>query len=234
MKPTPLAAILSLCLLVPVGLAGPITNKTGLTGEGSFDGTFTYTITDETHATVIVTLKNTGSDDGSFLTAFAFNNPDDLITDVGFSSSNGNFQLLGGTSYQNGVNAAPFGQFDIGAGLGDNWEGGGTPSDGLAANVMATFTFNLTGIMLNSLTEEDFFNALSAPDGDAHGPEAFIVRFRGGAEGDKVPGAPGSSPTTTTNQTPEPASLVLAGIGAGCMLLNARRFRKRETAEKLA
>ena len=97
------------------------------------------------------------------------------------------FELLGDdTSFQNGVNASPFGYFDIGAGLGDDFEGGGKPQTGVISGQSVTFKFVLMGEGLD-LTAADFLSTLSDPtgqgkvkgQGQGQETEDLVVRFRG-------------------------------------------------------
>src|SRR5262245_37099804 len=109
---------------------------------GHFEGTFTYSPTDATHATLTVALTNPSPPaNGGFLTGFVFNNPTDDITGVTFTSSKSAFKLLGGTHFDNGINGAPYGVFDIGAALGGDFLGGGKPTDGIGVGKTATFVF---------------------------------------------------------------------------------------------
>jgi len=64
-----------------------------------------------------VSLTNTSPAGTGFLTAFVFNNPSDLITNVAFTDDAvfTAFDLIGGPSFQNSIDAQPFGNFDIGA-----------------------------------------------------------------------------------------------------------------------
>jgi hypothetical protein len=141
---------------------------------GNFIGTFTYGAETATAATITIELKNTSPiGNGGYLTGFAFNNPSNDITNVSFYSSNKSFALLGGPNFQNTVKAVPYGYFDIGTALGGNFEGGGKPKDGISVGDTATFTFNLIGTHLGTLTEKSFFSEYSGSG------IAFVTRFRG-------------------------------------------------------
>jgi len=113
--------------------AGFITGVNALNGLGAYEGTFDYNPVDATHGTLKITLKNTSpAANGGYLTAFLFNNPGQHITGATLSSSNLHFQLLGGSSFNNSVNGAPYGRFDLGASTFKSFEGGGNPSNGIA------------------------------------------------------------------------------------------------------
>jgi hypothetical protein len=197
------------------------------TGDGTlghFKLTLSYTAAASgTSADLKVVLQNTSPvANGGDLTAFVFNNPDNLIGKATLSkSSNSNFQLLGAPSFDNGVNGAPFGQFDLGASTFKSFEGGGAPSKGIAVGATGTFTFAFTGTNLNTLDEESFVDALSVPPGDGGGEKFFVARFRGFVNGgsDKVP---------ARAHNPEPGTLTLAGLGIlGLLGAGWRRWRRR-------
>ncbi len=186
---------------------------------GDFTGTFDYSYTNSNSATLIISLTNTSpAANGGYLTGFVFNNPGDKIANVsGYLFSDTDFVLLGlGDS---SVSAAPYGQFDVGAATGGSFEGGGSPSLGIAIGSNATFTFNFTGINLDTLTDMSFFNEWSTGTGAGGGYESFVARFRGFKDGgsDKVPGDPGSP-------VPEPTTMLLFGAGlAGLAAVGRRR-----------
>lgn len=209
-----------ICFLVfssQQGFAIPISGSGDI---GSFEGSWEYDGTN----TLTVTLKNTSDpDNGGYITAFALNNPDDSITGVALlSSTDDDFGVIGGDDFDNDVNCQPLGWFDIGAGIGKNWTGGGKPSDGIGIyDGVQTFTFELTGTGLLSLTTQDFLNALSM---DKQGNELyfFSVRFRGFDDGksDKV--------AASVVPVPESATIILLGTGIVGLGLYRRRLRTRE------
>lgn len=160
---------------------------------------------------------------GGYLTAFAMNIPTSggsSVTGVSLTSAPANFGLIGGPSFNNGINGAPFGRFDFGASTSSSYLGGGNPNTGLGVGQSGTFVFSLTGSGLNSLDVWDFVNAFSFGPPAGHGPEFFLARFRGFSQGgsDKVPGDPGKR-----REVPEPTALLLLGAG----LLGVARARRR-------
>lgn len=207
-----------------VGRADYIAGAGGLEGLGTYAGQVVYTASDSGHATLTIDLWNTSpTAGGGFLTAFAFHNPSGRITGATLATTNANFGLLGGPGYQGGIHASPFGSFDLGASVTDDFLGGGAPVGGIATGEFATFTFALTGVGLDGLTEQSFFGAEAAAGGSSQGPVALLARFRGFANGggDKVPGgledvgppAGGGLPSA-----PKPGTLTLAGIATAAGL----------------
>jgi hypothetical protein len=174
---------------------------------GHFTGSLTYTKTNANSGTLVLTLTNTSAlSTGYYLTAFAFDNPNNKITGVTYSSTDSNFNLIGSASVNGGIKVTPFGTADLGAssdpGAQQPWEGAGSPNNGLAVGKSATFTFKFTGTGVGDLTEKDFVTALTdSPEG---GGSVFLpVRFRGGQGSDKVGAV----------VVPEPASLVVGLSG---------------------
>ena len=216
-----LVGIVCVFLLFPkLSFAISFESGGGVEGLGSFTGSWDYSFTDSENATLTVTLANTSDDgNGGFITAFAFNNPDDSITGVTLSSTDTDFGLIGDLSFDNSINAAPFGHFDIGATVDGSWIGGGDTVLGIDTvnpDDPETFTFTLTGTDLDLLTIGDFINELSVlPPGDS--PQYLAVRFQSfeNEGSDKVPAVP------------EPGTVLLLGSGlVGLALYGRKRFRK--------
>jgi hypothetical protein len=199
-----------LFLLPQSGRAISIIGNTAGSTEiyGNFTGDLTY---DPDLATLTVTLTNTTSGfDQGFLTGFLFNIPDNHnidaeLTDSDFSS----FEFL---FKKDKLKASPFGKFDIGAALGGNFLGGGDPHDGIGIGETGTFIFTFKGSNLDSLTDQDFVDALSSKG------EFFVARFKGIEPGDL------SNKVTAT--VPEPATLLLVGSGIALLGLWGRRKSK--------
>ena len=222
-------AVICVLVLVPAVIeAVPITIS-GTGNLGSFTGTFDFVPTDDTSGTVAISLTNTSpAANGGFITAFVFNIPAGAdVTSAVVASSDGDFDdpgdLLGGPSFLDSVNGAPFGQFDIGGSTGGAFEGGGKPTVGIPAGGSATFTFSLTGTGLSSLTAASFLSALSAPPGAGGGIEDFVVRFRGFNNGgsDKVPNNGGDE--DVPGDVPEPSTSLILTLGLA--LLSTFNFR---------
>jgi hypothetical protein len=208
---------MALLLVAPgVANAAPIT---GVGTLGSFTGTFDY---NPGTATLDISLTNTSPlANGGYITALAFNNPDDLITGVVLVSSDGDFGEIGGAGlddYQNDIMVSPFGFADIGASITGDWLGGGSPVTGIAVGSTVTFSFTFTGSGVGALTTADFMNTFMT----GGPPDWLLVRFRGFEDGgsDKV-----SAVGFPVVPVPEPSSLTLLGGGIAMMIARRRRAR---------
>jgi hypothetical protein len=220
--------------LLAQGRAELLTSAPGLNGLGSFSGTFDYVAADAGNATLTVVLTNASPvPNGGYLTAFAFNNPLNLITGVVLTPSDLDFGLIADGDFNNGIRAQPFGRFDIGASTSRRWRGGGSPSEGIGVDSSATFSFALTGSNLDTLTASSFFDVFSE-NAKRGGPKSFIARFRGFEDcgNDKVPGLIGISALDEpcddpppTDQ-PEPGTLILLGIGV-CSLVGFASVKRK-------
>ena len=198
---TALTAIFFLVLAIPaLAFDDPFVDSVYLLpsmsseGAGFFDAELVYVPFNENTARLIVTITNYSSPmNGGYITGFAMNNPSDKIStvyptdDSGFNEA---FEVIGQDAPYNAVKAVPFGLFDFGAAIGGNFLGGGSPEDGLPADMgfeSHMFAFNLTGDNLDTLTAEDFVNEPSKRKGGEN-VGVFAVRFKGFEDGssDKV------------------------------------------------
>ena len=225
------SALLGALLLAPsAARAVPISGSAGLNGLGSFTGTFDYTpdAVLDTIGTITIVLNNTSPLFDGFLTGFVFNLPDGVtVTAASLNTpptSDPDFAPLGALTFNNNVNGAPFGHFDIGAAVGGNFQGGGNPSDGIAAGSSGTFQFALIGEGLLGVTSADFLSSLSVPPGAGEGLTPFEVRFRGFVR--ELETEPDSDHVPLDTPIPEPGTLILVSLGLAT--LSARRLHSRK------
>lgn len=209
------AAVVAILGLASASFAGPVNIQADMgnstEGLGNFTGTVEYTFTGGTTGSLVVELTNTSAaSNGGYLVAFLFNiNSSDAGASATLSSTtDADFENITG----DGLNGAPFGIFEAGAGLNGTFLGGGNPAPGIAVGATETFTFDVVASDASTLDTMDFLSGSSEFD--------FVVRFRGFEDGgsDKVP--------ATTTIIPLPAPFVLAAIGlpvAGWMSWRARR-----------
>src|SRR5262245_3370958 len=105
-------ALFIVALCTAEARAGLIQGVVGTERLGNFDGRIEYAAVDASHATLTVELWNTSpAANGGYLTAFAFNIPSDSISGITLTSTNPNFQLLGGASSHGTIHAPPYGSF---------------------------------------------------------------------------------------------------------------------------
>lgn len=199
----------------------PITGNTANSTEGlgNFSGSFDYSFTNDTIATIIVNLTNISPvANGGYLTAFAFNNPNNSITGAILSSTSPNFGLIGTPDFDNTISGSPFGDFDAGSSTGNSWLGSGNPTTGIAIGSSETFTFSLTGSGLSGLTTQDFIDELTSSPSEQN--YWFAARFRGFENdgSDKVP--------ADTPPIPEPGTILLLGSGLLGLFGLRKRFKK--------
>ncbi|MFM9958891.1 MAG: hypothetical protein ACKVZJ_12540 [Phycisphaerales bacterium] len=201
-----LASALSLLAAAGAANAGIMIGSNASAGEGNTNATFTgtldYTPNTATTGTLTVVLTNTTAPAlNARLTAFVFNigsalSPSSLLlTQVGANLSN----ISGGS-------ANPFGSSYVGgAGTGGQFEGGGSPNNGIAPGNSGTFTFRITTTSAPALTASDFLTGPYNHD--------FVVRFRGLADG---------------SSSKIPATIVPApGVGAMALMSVCAMARRR-------
>jgi hypothetical protein len=146
-----------------------------------------------------IILTNTSSDaNGGFLTADAFNLPDDIqVTAFTGDPVFTGFTLSGGD-----INVQPFGsrEFVLSATSG-TWEGGGSPSGGIPVDKSATFMLRLS----EDIDDTDLVSIFNSE----------AIRFRGFEDGgsDKTGVTPADLSVTPFSPAPEPATLFLLGSG---------------------
>lgn len=201
------SAIAAACVLTAnpaqasVVITGDVSGSAENTGA-TFSGELAYTHIGGSVGELTITLTNdTPLGVGGRLTAivFRFDTVDAFASTLLLSST------VSGMTDTGVVNGAPFGTFMGGAGTGGQFEGGGSPSNGLAIGASATFVWAINASDAGSLTDLSFINAADQP--------SLVARFRGLADGgsDKVPGT----------LVPAPGSLAL--LGAGLLVAGRRR-----------
>jgi hypothetical protein len=193
---------------------------------------------------VRITLTNTATAaSGLHLDSVAFNLPGGasvssvtLTKSAGLSSS---WQVNGGPpaggNFSNDISTGPFGNLDVGAGIGSTWHTSGTATNGLkpgnTTGSTGTFTFDLVGTGLNAITADALLAALSDS-----GVAGLAVRYRTSDPnhpGDKVLAkkafTPPPPPPPPPGVVPAPPAVILALAGVGC-LLGRGAFRRKPAA----
>ena len=212
--------------LVMLLLASPVSASLSVVGDnshpnsnglGNFSMLFSYSASDANNATITLQITNTTDPlIGGFLTAMAFGNPSDLITDLTLHSTT----LATFDNVFEDVNVEPFGTQDFAVATTNTWIGGGSPNGGIAVGQTATIVLNATGTGLDTISETDFWDAVSTGDPSQDKAQAFIARLRGlnsDPDSDKVPGG-------SRNLIPEPGSLTI-WCSMGIIGLGLRRRR---------
>ena len=212
---------LALLLLIQVQsnaditLTSDVSNSTDKGNNTTYVATVTLT-TDATHhkETLDFLVKNTSSSSvGGYLTGIVLKEVSGATYVSGsYLTNNSHFSLVTNAS------ASPFGTFPVGAALGGNWLGGGSPNNGIAANGGTgdfKFTFSYTG---TAPTETDWKNILNG--------NGFVARFKGLTNGgsNKVPDI-ASTGVSTDSVTPEPSTFVIAALGTLGFLAYGLRCR---------
>lgn len=199
----------ALTALATVALAGSASaglttaaymGENGVERMGAFTASVTFDYSGGSSAYLSITLTNTTSSSyGGYITAFALSTPTGCVVSTMLSSSSEAFKSLEGP-----VNTAPFGTFEAGAAIGNTWNGGGTPQNGLGIGQSATFMFLVSGSPID-LTMLSAGDVLRTEFGLGSG---LAVRFRGmdGGGSDKVLGF----------FIPGPGGLVALAMGAAC------------------
>lgn len=177
---------------------------------GQYSGSMTFSHTGGTSATVTVTLKNlesTGA--GGKLTGFVFGAPSisgltyGLVSVPSIPNASKTWRLATGR----GAAANPFGQYQLGAAIGGDFLGGGSPNTGLAVGQTGTWVFSVVGSesSLASIVAANFWSSNEF---------GFVARFRGFDDGgsDKTPGVV-IPPQELVTVVPVPAPVLIAGAG---------------------
>lgn len=181
----------------------------GLEGRGAYSGSVTWNYLGDGAGTLLIEIENESpAVNGGYLTGIAFN----VVSGVTLSLATG----LPGWSGISNVAAAPFPDFDFGAGIGGGWLGGGNPANGIGVGQLRSLTFEVTGAqaILAGLSASAFFEGSSG--------YAFAARFRGFEDGgsDKVL----ASPIGGTAAVPAPSALAMAATGfLGSLVARRRR-----------
>jgi len=172
-----------------------------------FDATIAYDY-DALSGILEITLANLTSNPAAYTISELFLNVSDDVTGlslVGNGGFSGADLIAYDSKHPSRTQAGGFGDFDWKLDLGQG-------NAGLAADTSATFSLDVTGL---DVTAAGFFSGLSWDGGLT--PAAGALKFTQGPSDDSVYTTPGDS------VVPEPASIVLLGIGVvGFLLLRKR------------
>ena len=183
---------------------------------GDFTGYFNFNAVSATEATIEIELTNTSPlTNGGYLTAFVFNIPTGYITDISLFSTDDDFSMLSGPDFNDDVKGVPYGYFDIGASVTDQFLGGGKPSPGIPAGATETFIFTLYGNGLDTLDVQSFLDEMSVGASPGRGSQFFLARFLGGG-GSKTPAV----------VVPIPGGVWFVGCGLIGFIMFRRNTRK--------
>lgn len=174
---------------------------------GTFNGTLRYEFDPfSDRGLLTIAMTNTSAPaNGGYITGFLFNIPgNDQLATASLESASYPFQQ----AFGNGLDAMPFGTYDAGAALDGNFQGGGSPNDGIGVGETGEFLFAITANDANTFNAADFINGSTGDD--------LVLRFRGFVNGgsDKVIGT----------IIPAPGALALLGLAFA-----ADRRRRRRT-----
>ena len=189
-----------------VNVFGDPTTTTNSTPTGAtFEAVVEYNALSADTAQLAIQLTNaTTPDIGGFLTGFGFIVPTaNPGLDIALSSATDPDLLL-----ITDFSVANLGTFDGGAALRADFNGGGKPSDGIAAGDTALFVFDITGFLAAGLDAQTYSVIDFVNNGDA-----FVARFRGLEDGgsEKIVGT--TEDPILKVPTPGTASLALAALG---------------------
>jgi hypothetical protein len=210
-------AVLAAFLLLIVAHAASATQFT-ITGTSfpnynSATVDFNYTPLSATSGQISIVITNT-SDVVSSLTAFAFNTPSNVTGLSSFAGPTG----WSGICNPDSINTPmQYGFFDFAGITGPNFNGGKVAS-GIAMGQTGSFTLDIAGTSMLTLTTADFLALLSDLSGKVGTPEYFAGRYQGiGTSGGSDVAVPGNSPVS------EPSTFLLSGVGMLIAVVFARR-----------
>lgn len=187
---------------------------------GQYSGSMSWSHVSGNTATLTVSLTNLASTAaGGKLTGFVFGTPSVAgltykLTTV--PANNSAWKIAVGR----GAAAQPFGNYQMGAALGGDWNGGGSPNAGIGVGQTGTWVFTITGgeSTLATLAASNFWHATNE--------FGFVARFKGFNDGgsDKTPGQ--ISPPEELTVVPVPAPVLFAGVGLIAGVVVRRRLAK--------